>query len=184
MNYDSFSHGQIHSKLWLCEELEPHLPQKSKLFILGGWYNILGFMLMCRNPNNYDQIISIDIEENVCSIADKISNAWTFQPAIIKNIKADANQFSFDEVDAVYINCSPEHFESTTWFDNLPIGALVCIQSISITDPDYPWLIRQPNATFEEFLRKYKIANILFAGTKRIQYNEWGYNRFMLIGRK
>jgi len=181
MNFDSFSHGQIHSKIWLCEELEKFLPNNASVTILGGWYNVLGFMLLCRNPNKFKQINSLDIDPDTKDIADKITNAWTFQPNIVTNSIADVNSIDFND-DVVYINCSPEHFKSTEWFDNLPIGSLVCIQSISIVDPNYPWLITQPNATFEEFLNKYKITSTLFKGTKHIQYDEWGYDRYMIIG--
>ncbi len=45
----SFSHGQTQSKLWLCETMEPHLPQNAVVAILGCWYNMLGFMLITRN---------------------------------------------------------------------------------------------------------------------------------------
>lgn len=181
MNYDSFSHGQIHSKIWLCENLEKFLPKQSNVYILGSWYNTLGFMMLCRNPHYYQSITGIDIDETQ-EISDKLTNAWTFDPAIVRNIKADASEYNFDDSDSVYINCSVEHFENTKWFDNIPIGALICIQSISITDPDYPWHIRQPNATFDEFIKKYPITSVLFSGTKRIQYSDWGYDRFMLIG--
>lgn len=182
MNFDSFSHGQIHSKIWLCEELEKFLPQKANVTILGGWYNVLGFMLLCRNPNRFTHIESIDIDISTKQIADRITDAWTFDPPIVSNIIKDANTVKFSDDEMIYITCSPEHFETTDWFDNLPTGALVCIQSISITDPEYPWLIRQPNATFEEFLNKYKITSTLYKGTKRIQYSEWGYDRYMIIG--
>lgn len=181
MDYTSFSHGQIHSKLWLCEELEKFLPSESNLYILGSWYNTLGFMLLCRNPHNYKSITAIDIDSTQ-EIADKLTDAWTFDPMIVKNVRADASKCDFHDSKAVYINCSVEHFQNTEWFNNIPEGALICLQSISITDPEEPWLIRQPNATFDEFAKKYPITNTLFSGTKRIQYSDWGYDRFMLIG--
>lgn len=184
MNFDSFSHGQVHSKIWLCEELEKFLPQKTSVVILGGWYNLLSFMLLCRNPNRFEKIKSIDIDPNTVTIADKITNAWTFQPHIITNEIGDANNAQLDDENAVYINCSPEHFDNTNWFYNLPIGSLVCIQSVNVTDPGDPWFIKQPTSTFEEFLEKYNVSSVLFKGKKRIQYNDWGYDRFMVIGYK
>jgi hypothetical protein len=182
MNFDSFSHGQIHSKIWLCEELEKFLPKKAKVTILGGWYNVLGFMMLCRRPEGYESINNIDIDPSTLEISNKITNAWLFDPKIVTNDTANANDISLDDDEMIYINCSPEHFESTEWFDNLPIGSLVCIQSISITDPDDPWFIRQPNATFDAFAQKYPITSTLYEGTKRIQYDNWGYDRFMIIG--
>ena len=63
MNFDAFSHGQIQSKIWLCEELEPHTPIHANIRILGSWYNILAFMLLTRRPEYYyNSIEGIDID--------------------------------------------------------------------------------------------------------------------------
>jgi hypothetical protein len=45
INFDSFSHGQVKSKIWLCENLERLLPDNAKVLTLGSWVNILGFMI-------------------------------------------------------------------------------------------------------------------------------------------
>jgi len=186
MNFDSFSHGQVDSKQWLCKELEPLLPQQAHVYILGGWHNLLGFMMLTRRPNAYAHITSIDIDPEAKPYADKINDCWCYDPvtAVVTNITADVNQYPFHDADAVYINCSPEHFASSQWFDNIPAGALVCVQSISITEPGEPWHISNPNATMDQFVNKYPLGTYLFKNTKRIQYHHWGYDRFMIIGRK
>lgn len=186
MNFDSFSHGQIESKLWLCKELEPLLLPKANVYILGGWHNVLGFMLLTRRPGAYAHITSIDLDPEAKLYADKINNCWCYDPAtaVVTNTTGDASAYKFQDPTAVYINCSPEHFNNTVWFEHIPEGALVCIQSVSITEAGAPWHICSPNATESEFANKYPLSNYLFKGTKRIQYNEWGYDRFMIIGRK
>jgi len=186
MNFDSFSHGQVESKIWLCETLEPLLPSQPHVYILGGWHNLLGFMLLSRQPRAYAHITSIDCDPEAKTYADKINDCWCYDPetAIVTNITGDANTYEFNDSTAVYINCSPEHINNNLWFEHIPPGAMVCIQSISITESGAPWHISNPNATMDEFLAKYPLDHYLFQDTKRIQYNHWGYDRYMIIGHK
>ena len=183
MNYDAFSHGQVKSKLWLCEELEKHIPSKSNVKILGSWYNVLAFMLLTRNPNNYQCIEGIDINPEVQPIANKLCNYWEIEGNTVKNTLGDANNVDYTNVQVV-INCSPEHMKNTAWYENIPNGTLVCIQSISITDPAYPWLITTPHHGLDDMKTKYPMDHIKYDGQIRIQYDAWGYDRYMLIGIK
>ena len=72
MDWDSFSHGQIQSKLWLCQELERHLPQNARVAILGSWHNVLAFMLLTRGADRYQTIVGIDLDKKVQKVADKL----------------------------------------------------------------------------------------------------------------
>ena len=182
MNFDSVSHGQIISKLWLCEQLEPLLKKDAKVLILGSWYNILGSMMLIRNQHLYHSIVGIDIDPTVLEIANKLNITWHIENKL-KNITADANKYDFNEYDVI-INCSPEHMEEAVWFDNLPKNKIICIQSISIVDSKEPWLIKQPTPTYEDFCKTYSLSKTYYTGTKRIQYNDWGYDRYMIIGEK
>ena len=75
MNFDSFSHGQIESKIWLCDQIEPFLPPTANIVNLGGWYNVLGFMLKVRNPRRNLKITNIDADPETKPIADRICDA-------------------------------------------------------------------------------------------------------------
>lgn len=182
MNFDSFSHGQVSSKLWLCEQLEQYLPPKAKILILGSWHNVLSFMMLTRKPNSYQEILGIDIDKSATEVADKINDAWVYSNTV-KNIMQDANTVDYSGYDCI-INCSGEHFENSSWFDKIPKGMLVCVQSTNIKDPGDPWFIKQPTPTLTDFLATYPVEEKLFADNKRIWYGSWGYNRYMLIGRK
>jgi len=162
------------------------LPKQAHVYILGGWHNILGFMLLTRRPDSYAHITSIDIDPAAKPYADKINDCWCYDPltARVSNITADVDTCTFDNNNAVYINSSSEHFATAQWFNNIPRGSLVCLQSISITEPGAPWHITMPNATMEQFVERYRLDNYLYRGTKRIQYNNWGYDRYMIIGHK
>ena len=58
--HESFYHGLVKSKLWLCEELETAIYReclsKPSLHILGCWDNLLAFMLLTRKPEFYNKI--------------------------------------------------------------------------------------------------------------------------------
>lgn len=179
MNFDSFSHGQIVSKLWLCEELEPHIKTNSSVCILGGWHNVLGMLMLSRNEKKYKSITNVDIDADAINVADKITDKWRIDQTV-SNVNADAN--SYQVTQDVVINCSVEHFSSQDWFDNIPKGTLVCIQTCDVTDSGYPWLIAMPNPDMETFLERFPLSEVLFTGEKDIVYPNFGYKRFMMIG--
>lgn len=187
MNYDAFSHGQIISKLWLCEEIERYAKYNSRIWILGSWYNLLAFMLHIRKPDYYASIVGYDIDEASKEIADKICNAWTiYNPIMVENIVANSNELDWTNPPDIVINCSSEHFSHDSWFDCIPSKTLTCIQSTNITDPNEPWLIKQPTPTIVHFKQRFPLSNELMVGIKPIQLNKKGnfYERYMKIGYK
>lgn len=185
MNFESFNHGQIQSKIWLCETLEPLLPQFPSVLILGAWHNVLGFMMLTRKPTRYAFITSVDNDPEVKPIADKICEAWTMSDTVkIQNITEDANLTRFTHYNVV-INCSVEHMENSGWFNRVDNNALVCIQSTDLPENlDPVWKITNPSATLEILKEKYPLSQVLYSGEKLIQYENWGYKRLMLIGKK
>jgi hypothetical protein len=184
LNWDSFSHGQIQSKIWLCEQLEPYIPKKARTAILGSWYNVMGFMLLTRQPDLYQLIVGVDIDPAVKPIAEKINNGWIVEKNIIKNITSDVNDFNLQSFNLV-INCSPEHMENNQWFKNIVPGTTVCIQSSNVVvGDDEVWKCVNPNRSLEELTAKYPLSTHLFSDTKEIRYDDSGYDRFMLIGIK
>ena len=53
-----------------------------------------------------------------------------------------------------------------------------------MTETGDPWFIKQPNPDIESFRSRYHLSKVYVCDTMRIQYDDWGYNRFMLIGIK
>jgi hypothetical protein len=184
MNYDAFSHGQIKSKIWLCEQLEQHIPNNATIAILGGWYNILGFLLLVRDQNKISSILNIDIDISAIDIANKINEGWMIgSNAKISNIVSDSNTYNYQGFDVV-INCSPEHMASNDWFNNIPNGTLVCLQSSDIDINDDIWKVTNPNKSLDDFIKKYPLSQCLYKDSIEFVYGEWGYKRFMIIGIK
>ncbi len=186
MDFSAFSHGQIQSKLWLCQELEPFINSGSKIVILGCWYNILSFMLLNRNPNKYNCIHGIDVNHDAISVANKLCDAWLIEPnCIIQNFCKDANVHDLNYYDVI-ISTSCEDIEKNTWFKNISESKLVCLQSTNLdnstTDKFTNWDIKNPNYNLESFKKKFPMSQLKFADTKFFDYGELKYERFMLIG--
>lgn len=183
MNFDAFSHGQIKSKLWLCERLEPYIPDKAKIAILGSWYNVLGFMMAVRRPDKYESILGIDIDPEAIQTSKLICNTWTIDSPKITNVCRDVNKGEHYSANVV-INCSPEHIQGSDWFSKINVGSVVCIQTSNITDTTEPWLIKTPFPTIDIFKESYPLDKVYYCDSLRIQYDAWGYDRFMIIGVK
>ena len=187
---DSFSHGPIVSKLWLCEELENILMSldysKPTVNILGGWINVLGFMMQIRKPNYYNEITSYDADSESTRMSDKLCEAWKFEESKIYNKTRDVRRLTFDKniPELVFINCSVDQFEGQLWYDNIPSNSVVCLQTTTLPIKNAPWKITQETRDITELLDKYKFNKVLFTGEKRIQYENFGYTRLMSIGIK
>lgn len=183
MDYTSFSHGQVLSKIWLCEQLEPHVPKNTRAAIVGSWYNVLAFIMLTRKSELYQYILGIDIDPLAIDTADRICDAWRIGcDKKVSNIMQDSSTFDYTEFNLV-VNCSVEHM-SSDWFNNIPEKTIICIQSSNVTDPAYPWYISNPNPDQETLAKKYPLSRTLFSGEKEFDYGSWGYKRFMLIGIK
>ena len=191
MDFSAFSHGQIHSKLWLCENLEPYIDKNSNIIILASWYNVLGMMLAIRKPTHYKKIISIEQNEMSISTANKICDAWMINDdQLIKNDKGsiqDLTYWDFDQYDAI-INTSVEDISSNRWYHQVPRGKLLALQSNNLTPEKVSkykdWVILDPNPDMETFKEKYHMDKIIFEGQLEFDYGDLKYSRYMLIGRK
>jgi hypothetical protein len=178
-NKDAFSNGQIDSKLWLCRELEK-LGWSSKLtHIYGGWYGVLGFLLLSREQFQVDRIESFDQDNSCEPIADMINNNWVFKEWKFKAHTADCNYPLPGNPDLI-INTSTEHFEQMVWFDMISPGTRVILQGNDLVHDDH-----FGNAIdLEDFENKYKLSNIAYKGTMDFVYPDWKFTRYMLIGIK
>lgn len=186
MDFSTFSHGQIHSKLWLCEQLEPHLPDASRVVILGSWYNTLGFLLLARNASKFELITGIDYEDKNISMSNKLLDAWLIGEDVkVKNIWKSVNRLTDKDLEIyhVVINTSCEHMEDG-WFSEVNPNQLMCLQTSNVVVDDVTWDILNPNPDMETFKSKYPMSQILFEGEKVFDYGHLKYSRYMLIGRK
>lgn len=176
---DAFSSGQIGSKLWLCEELEKLFDRIDSIWIYGGWYGLAAFLLRSRNNIQIGQIRSYDKDQICEEIADIINENWVIDDWKFKAVTADCNHMNPKNIDLI-INTSTEHFDGISWFIKIPKGTVVALQGNNMPHDDH---VIKSNS-LKDFLNKYQLSDILFAGEKTFTYPEWKFTRYMVIGTK
>jgi hypothetical protein len=186
---ESFYHGLIKSKLWLCEELETSIYRecltKPSLHVLGCWDNLLSFMLLIRKPTFYSVVHGYDINPEAISNANKVCDMWKYESPKVHNHIQDVNKYDFsNNTNSIFINCSIDQMDSNNWYNSVPKGSLICIQTTNMKDPEFPWFIKQTTDSLDELVDKFKLNNLLYSGVKNIQYDTNGYKRYMIIGIK
>ena len=177
-NKDSFSNGQIDSKLWLCQELEKLGWVSDLTHIYGGWYGVLAFLLLSREKFNVRRIESFDVDPECESMADIINNNYVIKEWKFKAHTADCNLL-FSNADLI-INTSSEHFDTMDWFDNIKSGTRVIIQGNDMDHDDH--IVHSDS--LEKFIEQYPLSEILYQGELKFIYPDWCFRRFMVIGRK
>lgn len=178
-NTDSFSNGQIDSKLWACRELEKLDWHSTLTHIYGGWYGVLAFLLLSRELFQVNRIESYDLDSSCEPIADMINNNW-----VIKNWQFKAHTADCDFVDKSHpdliINTSSEHFDSMLWFHSIPTGKRVIVQGNNMSHEDHVVNSR----SLEDFVKQYPLSTTVFSGSLDFCYPDWSFTRYMIIGLK
>jgi len=188
---DAYSLGQIKSKLWLIENLPNEL---GTVFICGGWYGTLASLMFERCREKFDTIRSFDLDPSCAPVADNINkphvmDGWQFKastmdihdmeyPCFYTTFRADGTSVSITEMPDTIINTSCEHIENfSEWFDKIPKGKLICLQS-----NDYVALEEHVNCVKDNlhFAEIAPLSKVLFTGSLSLTK----YNRYMRIGYK
>ena len=178
-NKDSFSNGQIDSKLWMCREFE-NLDWVSNLtHIYGGWYGLNAFLLLSREKFKTNRIESFDIDPNCEPIADMINENWVIKGWQFKAFTLDCNGYVRGGADLV-INTSTEHFTTKDWFNNIRPGTRVVLQGSNMKRDD----IFVKSNSLDEFLEHYPLSSIAYQGSLDFTYPDWQFTRYMVIGTK
>lgn len=188
--YESFYHGLVSSKLWLCEKLEEvilneHIDNPI-LNILGSWDNLLAFMLVVRQPRLYGMINGYDIDPTAIDKANVVCDTWKYDYPKIYNHCVDINNLNFESTskENIFVSCSIDQFEGTNWFTRIPNDRLVCLQTTDVETVEYPWFNKQHTKDIYELKDRYPLKKVLYANSKPIEYKNFSYNRYMIIGFK
>lgn len=181
---DAFSSGQIESKIWLAENLELavahyNLVNPLRILLIGGWYGLANLILRVRNNIPVLHTRSIDIDEEACVTADIINEHWVSKNWQFKSIVADANTFDFSNFDCI-INTVVEHIKSDEWFEHIPKGTLVALQSNNMIHADHV----NTHSSLLNFDKAYPLTDTFFLKSKDIRYPDWNFKRYMKIGLK
>lgn len=182
---DSISEGQMLSKGWLVDTLSDlGILNTGNLLLCGGWYATLLF----DKRLVFDKCLSVDIDQSANLVAErihweKVSDnkfraldldllEFVSEQKIIHN----GESFKFDP--ATFINTSCEHIpavEFSKWWDKLPKGKLVVLQSNNAFDIE-----GHVNCylSLDQFTADTPMAQVLYSGEKDVGK----FTRFMRIG--
>lgn len=174
---ESFWKGQIHSKLWLIEELSHHVDRAETVVIHGGWNGVLSTLLF-QSSIEIEKIISIDIDDSCRETANTINKIEEIQGRFL-TITCDMADYEYEGNPSVIINTSCEHITQEVynlWLSKVPDDALVVLQSNDYFDLEEH--IRCA-IDLEDFKKQ---SNIRVIHESKLKLPK--YNRFMLIGYK
>jgi hypothetical protein len=181
----AFMSGQVGSKLWLCEKLEPIMnhtfERQTVIWLLAGWYGMTNFLLQTRRRSAIAQVVSFDADPEAQRGALVLNEAFQYQQAFRAEI-ADVNglDYAVDLPPDVVINTSCEHIEGDGWFDRIPVGTLCVFQSNNMPHDQHVHSCETP----QELADLYPLSTTQYLGSKSFHYPEWSFTRFMHIGIK
>jgi hypothetical protein len=188
--YESFSHGLITSKIWLCEELENIMHNRAMINpavnVLGSWHNTLPFMMLVRKPKYYGVFNCYDLDSDAVDMGNQVCDTWKYEYPKVYSHVADASKIDFTATgnESIFINCSVDQFAGVEWYDKIPDNRLVCLQTTDLNANHELWEIKQSSSSIIEFTERYRVSTLLYSGQKKIEYPDLSYTRYMMIGIK
>lgn len=195
----AFMSGQMESKLWLVDKLyhvastHNYISQwrDSKAFsvyIYAGWYGVTNLLLRAHSgfPRAFVTSFDADVQANQGALV--LNEAFEYRGEFQVHT-ADVNKLVYSPGMGaegwgrcdVLINTSVEHIEGKEWFENIPYGTLVALQSNNMEHLD-----EHVNTitSVEDLLADYPMQEVYYSGTLPFSYPTFSFNRFMIIGRK
>lgn len=165
---DMFSLGQIKSKEWAIDCLDPFIGDRKTAVVVGAWYGTLGMFLHRSFPQL--SLTLLDIDPRCSEFIDSVFR----NTSGVKAVTQDMYQYSYSE--DVVINTSCEHIESLDqWLKLLPKGTLVLLQSNNADTIDGHI---NCSKSIDDFLEKSKLTTVLYSRELEMPM----YTRYMIIG--
>jgi SAM-dependent methyltransferase len=165
----SFHRSLIFNKLWLLSELEKIKDHFGTIYILGSWYGNMS-LLLARSSIDYEHIVNVDRDAEQVRTGQAIAKKMGVADRI-EAMTADVNTLDYRQLDnnGLVINTSCHDIENTGWFDHIPKGTMVALQSRTDVDDD---------------LSDYKISKLLYQGSRELEDPETKYTSILEIGIK
>ena len=163
----SFDRGLVFNKLWMIHELAKIKDTFSTIYILGSWYANLS-ILLARSNISYQHIVNVDTDERRVRQGQKIAQHLHVADRI-EPMVADANELDYRQLDSngLVVNCSIHDMPNSGWFDHIPRGVMVALQSRTDVDHD---------------INSYALKPILYNGTWELEDPETEYTSLLRIG--
>jgi hypothetical protein len=171
---DAFWKGQLNSKVWLIEHLDPYIKDSVSIDIYGGWVGVLASMLF-QKVNQIKFIRSIDIDPTCEKIAIEMNKLEEIQG---KFSAITSNMCEINSTADIIINTSCEHISQAQynlWIEKVSQKSLLVLQSNNYQIEEH---IRT-TSSLDEFKTQSRI-NCIWSGELELPL----YKRYMLIGYK
>jgi hypothetical protein len=173
----SFTRDLIASKVWLLSELARIAPQVGTVYILGSWYGNLGVLLALDPVIKYKKLINVETDRKFLQASRRIQDHLGMDNT--EYMLADANTLDYRQLDqdGVVINTSLTDMPGQAWFNNIPAGTLVVLQSRD-HDPG------NASHSTQDIVDRYPLSEIIYDGRLELRDPETEYTRYMVIGVK
>jgi hypothetical protein len=171
---EAFWKGQVKSKLWLIDNLEPFVKLPSTLEIHGGWVGVLASLIF-QSKLPVIKIVSLDLDPSCKDTAVLMNRVENLQD---KFTAVTANMIDRVVDSDIIINTSCEHItqdDYDTWLSHIPEHTLILLQSNNYNIEEH---VRIANS-LEEFKQQSNIS-VKWQGQLELPL----YTRYMLIGYK
>lgn len=185
-NWNAWSHGQVLSKISLCEHLEACFADRGpqRIWVLAGWYGLLPFMLLSRGRVQLEAVRVFDEDPDAVKTARRVNNALETEGRFAATL-ADVNRLAIPSVQeggpTLIVNTSCEHFHGMEWWNAIPAGTWVALQGTDMPHEEHVRSYR----SLEEFRRDFPgLDEVAIADEKRIISGNKDFRRFTLIGKK
>lgn len=175
---ESFWKGQVHSKLWLIENLEEYFHDLPRdIVIHGGWNGVLASLLF-NSKVNVAHVTSVDIDPTCEEVAYTVNKRYEMQGKFTA-VTSDMCDYVYKSSPHIVINTSCEHVSQEayqTWLDKVPSDSLVVVQSNNYYNLDEHVNCK---SSLTEFIDSSNL-NVMFSGQLELPK----YTRYMIIGKK
>ena len=173
----SFTPDLIKSKVWLLTELARIAPTVGTIYVLGSWYGNLGILLALDPIIKYKQLINVETDKKFLQASERIHNHLGMGNT--EYMLKDANDLDYRQLgpDGVVINTSLTDMPGQAWFDRIPEGTLVVLQSRN-NDPG-----NAAHST-QDIIDRFPLSEIIYDGELDLQDPQTEYTRYMVIGVK
>lgn len=175
----ALNRNQMTSKKWLVDKLYGVTQGNiGHVCVLGGWYGVLGALLLHDPRFKVGKVTSVDIDPRCEDVALSL-NKTHVDKGTFKFLNADMFNMNYaDHAFDLVINTSCEHVENLPdWFELIPDDTFLTLQS-----NNYFGIEGHVNCVndIEEFKAQVPIASIDYEGALELKK----YTRFMVIGRR
>lgn len=174
---ENFWESQLRSKMWLIEKINEHclLFPGSHIYIVGGWYGVLGQLLCEAIPGV--RVTSVDKDAKCAEFGTRLK----LPDDDIEFITSDMQHFTnYSEHTSLIINTSTEHVTQEVydiWWNNIPKNTNIILQGNNFYN--CPEHVRCAN-TLSEFIHISNITEVLF----KDELDCTQFTRYMTIGYK